>query len=110
MGGWLLCPKEQPATNNQARDEQVDDAEAHDVFGIQLGNGQSRQSPERLDQIGPGITPRDSHTRQSRSHTQSGTRREHNGCLNGPVTATRRYEHIQDGRAEESEQRISLWR
>ena len=110
MGGWLLCPKEQPATNNQARDEQVDDAEAHNVFGIQLGNGQSRQSPERLDQIGPSITPRDGHTRQARSHTQSGTCREHHRCLDGPVTATRRHEHIQYGRTEEGEQRIGLGR
>ena len=39
MGGLLLRPKQQSAANNQTRDKQVDDAEAHDVFGIQFGYG-----------------------------------------------------------------------
>lgn len=110
MESLLLSPKQQSATDDQARHEQVDDAETHDVLGVEFGDGQSRQSPERLDEVGPGIAPRDSHARQAGSHTQSCTRREHNRRLDSPVTAARRHEHVQDGRAEEGKQGISLWR
>ena len=44
------------------------------------------------------------------AYAQCSTCREHNGGLNGPVAATRRHKHIQDGRTEEGEQRISLGR
>ena len=103
-------PKQQASTDNQSRDKQVDDAEAHDVFSIQFGNGQGWQGPERLNEVGPGITPRDGHARQTGSHTQCRACREHNRSLNGPVPAARRHEHVQDCRTEEGKQRIGLWR
>ena len=98
------------SADNQSGDEHVDDAKAHDVLGIEFGNGQGRQTPERLDEISPSITPRDGHARQARSHAQGGTSRKHDGCLDGPMTSTRRHKHVQDGRTEEGEQRISLRR
>lgn len=58
----LLQPG-QTNRNHDTRDNQLNQAKTHDVFGFQTGNGQYGQGPEWLQHIGPGVTPGNGHGR-----------------------------------------------
>jgi len=96
---------DESSTNNDTHKEQGDQAVAHDVPCGEPCDSQSRQCPEWLDHIGPGIAPCDRHSSYSRGYAQMKSGRHHDWALHCPLAAARGNEEVDDSGRQEGEYR-----